>query len=1082
VSWGNAASILHQAVSLVLSSVGRLFLELGNRSVWMDRRCLSFTAGQNFFPWSSLRAASVARFWLRRLGEVPAEGGSFPYRRSFLCPFTPGSNLYRGCAKSRRRLGPWLWPTNEALPGKQHAGFWRWQASAASGSGTDGSGTFADPTVTQVRNKDSILAPETTETAHREPESIVPSPRADGAYDFLAVERRWQEFWEREQIFRTPDEVDWNRPKYYILDMFPYPSGAGLHVGHPEGYTATDILARYKRMRGYNVLHPMGWDAFGLPAEQFALDTGIHPAVATERNITRFRKQLKSLGFSYDWKREINTTSPEYYRWTQWIFLQLYKRGLAYQAEIPVNWCPALGTVLANEEVIDGRSERGGHPVIRKPMRQWVLRITAYAERLLKDLDLLDWPENVKEMQRNWIGRSEGVEVTFPTVSDASSASAKGALAEPPGITVFTTRPETISGATYLVVAPEYPILEELVTDAQREQVQRYVEQALRRSDRERTGTEVKLKSGVFTGRYAQNPVTGEHIPIWVADYVLGSYGTGAIMAVPGHDARDRAFAETFALPIRIVIDETTNQMTDWNPDWLGGLEVAGTNVEAARVRITEALERLHIGERKVNYKLRDWLFSRQRYWGEPFPIVFDAETGEPLPVDEQALPVELPTTESIRPSGDGRSPLAKIVDWVEVRDPQTGQLRYLRETNTMPQWAGSCWYYLRFIDNSNAERLVDPVKERYWMPVDLYVGGVEHAVLHLLYARFWHKVLYDLGVVSTPEPFLRLVNQGMILGEVEYTCRRERTAAEGRQLVANGHAAEAPLLEEVRVPADQVEKIGNDRYVLKADPRVVVTARAHKMSKSRGNVVNPDDIVEQYGADALRCYLMFMGPLDQVKPWSTQGVNGMRRFLDRAWRLLFDKNEVCNGDSRTEHQVQPTRAQLRQLHSLIKRVTEDTEALRFNTAIAAMIEFVNDAYKWEVPWPKDILLGPFVLLLSPYAPHVAEEMWQEIRRRQQLRHGTERDSDAADAQVPRSLAYEPWPDYDPQYLVQETVVYAVQVNGKLRGTLEIPSDADRDAVLAAARQVSSVASHLDGKQVVREIFVPGKIANFVVR
>jgi leucyl-tRNA synthetase len=893
-------------------------------------------------------------------------------------------------------------------------------------------------------------------------------------YDFLAVERKWQAFWEREQTFRTPENVDTNRPKYYILDMFPYPSGAGLHVGHPEGYTATDILARYKRMRGFNVLHPMGWDAFGLPAEQFALDTGTHPAAATERNIQRFRRQLQSLGFSYDWQREVNTTSPEYYRWTQWIFLQLYKKGLAYQAEIPVNWCPALGTVLANEEVIDGRSERGGHPVVRKPMRQWVLRITAYAERLLQDLELLDWPENVKEMQRNWIGKSEGVELRFPVGPIASPGNEATALPLQE-ITVFTTRPETITGVTYLVLAPEFPDLDQFASDPQREYVLRYVEQALQRSDRERLGAESKLKTGVFTGRFAVHPLTGEQIPIWVADYVLGGYGTGAIMAVPGHDARDRAFAEAFQLPIRTVIDEAAGQMVGWNSTWLNGLDLDGVAFEEARIRITEALERLGIGRRKINYKLRDWLFSRQRYWGEPFPIIFDADTGEPHPVDEHALPVELPQTEAIRPSGDGRSPLANIRDWVELRDPTTGQVRYLRETNTMPQWAGSCWYYLRFIDNRNTEQPVDPEKERYWMPVDLYVGGVEHAVLHLLYARFWHKVLYDLGVVSTPEPFQRLVNQGMILGEVEYTYRRrkQQDAHSNNQECAHGNGrAVTEEYEEVRVPADQVEKVASDRYVLRADPKIEVSARAHKMSKSRGNVVNPDEIVQQYGADALRCYLMFMGPLDQVKPWSTQSVNGMRRFLDRAWRL------VCDGDPVAERHVPPTREQLRLVHTLIKRVTEDTEALRFNTAIAAMMEFLNEANKWKTPWPRARLLSPFVLILSPYAPHVAEEMWQEIRKRTLIDNREEN----IESLPPRSLAYEPWPTYDPQYLARDTVTYAVQVNGKVRGTLQIDADADRDTVLAAARQVGTVASHLHGKRIVREVFVSGKITNFVVQ
>ncbi|KAK4530052.1 hypothetical protein CCYA_CCYA03G0909 [Cyanidiococcus yangmingshanensis] len=1039
----------------------------------MDQRTLGFVTGCNLAPWSCLNTHSVSRAWLRLFrGARPTNAGRGWERRAPCRPVF-SSNLLVG---SHDHRGPFLSRFVNARgaltlrPRKRPA---RFRASAAAGN-VEQTG-FADESkdrTAQNRNP-TPLAP-TKQTDEIMSASETGTSRMDHTYDFLAVERKWQAFWEREQTFRTPDDVDTSRPKFYILDMFPYPSGAGLHVGHPEGYTATDILARYKRMRGFNVLHPMGWDAFGLPAEQFALDTGIHPAVATERNIHRFRKQLQSLGFSYDWQRELNTTSPEYYRWTQWIFLQLYKKGLAYQAEVPVNWCPALGTVLANEEVIDGRSERGGHPVVRKPMRQWVLRITAYAERLLEDLELLDWPENVKEMQRNWIGRSEGVELTFQVESMTSNENDTNADSSQQ-ITVFTTRPETITGVTYIVLAPEFPNLDSFASDHQREDVVRYVEQSLQRSDRERLGTESKLKTGIFTGRFALNPVTKERVPIWVADYVLGGYGTGAIMAVPGHDARDLAFAETFNLPVKAVIDENAGRMIGWKSTWLGGLDLDGVPFEEARARITEALEQLGIGQRKINYKLRDWLFSRQRYWGEPFPIIFDAETGEPFPLDEASLPVELPRTDSIRPSGDGRSPLANVTDWVELRDPNSGQVRYLRETNTMPQWAGSCWYYLRFIDNKNVERLVDPEKERYWMPVDLYVGGVEHAVLHLLYARFWHKVLYDLGVVSTPEPFQRLVNQGMILGEVEFTYRRQRqceNVSGGNSPHSNG-TSPIEQYEEVRVPADQVEKQSGDRYVLKADPNIEVSARAHKMSKSRGNVVNPDDIVQLYGADALRCYLMFMGPLDQVKPWSTQGVNGMRRFLDRAWRLVCEDDDFV-----TEREVQPTREQLRILHTLIKRVTEDTEALRFNTAIAAMMEFVNEANKWKAPWARGRLLAPFVLVLSPYAPHVAEEMWQTIRRRAHLH---ERGESIASL-PPRSLAYEPWPTYDPQYLVSDMVTYAVQVNGKLRGTLDIDASADREAVLAAARELGTVASYLRGKQIVREIFVPGKITNFVVK
>jgi leucyl-tRNA synthetase len=898
-------------------------------------------------------------------------------------------------------------------------------------------------------------------------------------YPFEEIEPRWQAFWDDRQTFRTPgpgdDGFDPDRPKYYVLDMFPYPSGAGLHVGHPEGYTATDILARYKRMRGFNVLHPIGWDAFGLPAEQYAVETGTHPRTTTERNIERFREQLKMLGFSYDWSREVDTTDPGYYKWTQWIFLKLYERGLAYEAEVPVNWCPALGTVLANEEVIDGRSERGGHPVVRKPMRQWMLKITEYADRLLEGLDDLDWPESVKEMQRNWIGRSEGAEVDFPVLGRAEAP-----------IRVFTTRPDTLFGATYMVLAPEHPLVDTLTTDEQREAVDAYRQSAARKSDLERTELS-RAKTGVFTGAHALNPVTGEHIPIWVADYVLASYGTGAIMAVPGHDERDFEFASAFGLPIREVVsggekDEDgrlaeafTGDGTLVNSDASDreipgiaerGCSLDGLDVEQATRRIIEWLESEGVGRARVNFKLRDWLFSRQRYWGEPFPVVH--VDGQPRPLPEDALPITLPEVERYQPSGTGESPLATIDQWVATTDPETGEPA-LRETNTMPQWAGSCWYYLRYIDPDNDRAIVDPEKERYWMPVDLYVGGAEHAVLHLLYARFWHKVLYDAGVVSTEEPFARLINQGMILGEVELTAYRRIDGNTGDLFgyVSAEHAVEESnrdedekhthvdardgnFLKAVRVRDDEVEKRG-DGFVLREHPDVRVDARAYKMSKSRGNVVNPDDVVSQYGADSLRLYEMFMGPLEQTKPWSMRGVEGVHRFLSRVWRLA------------TAHELtdaEPTRDQLRTLHQTIRKVTDDVEALRFNTAIAAMMEFVNAAYKWNGV-PKAIL-EPLVLILSPFAPHLGEELWRRLGHED-------------------SLAYTDWPTAEEAFLVNDEVEIAVQVNGKLRGSVTVAADAPKDSVLEAARGHENVSRYLEEGTVRKEVVVPGRLVNFVV-
>ena len=868
------------------------------------------------------------------------------------------------------------------------------------------------------------------------------------AYPFHEIEKKWQRHWEEHQTFRMPDEVPEDQEKFYVLDMFPYPSGSGLHVGHPEGYTATDIVARYKRKQGDNVLHPMGWDAFGLPAEQYALKTNTHPRETTQKNIAQFKRQLKRLGFSYDWQREINTTDPDYYKWTQWIFLQLYKQGLAYQSEEPVWWCEELGTVLADEEVIDGKSERGGYPCERVPMRQWVLKITEYADRLLEGLDDLDWPESTKKMQRNWIGRSEGAQVYFDLVDVDDS------------LEVYTTRPDTLFGATYMTLAPEHELVDAITTDARHDEVAAYCEEARQKSDVERQQQEGK--SGVFTGGYAVNPVNGEEIPIWVADYVLASYGTGAIMAVPAHDERDYAFAEEHDLPIREVVkggDIGEAAYTGDGPHVNSANEdvsLNGLHNEEAKETLIEWLEEEGGGERTVNYQLQDWLFSRQRYWGEPFPILF-TEDGEDKPVPEDDLPVTLPDIDTFEPSGTPEGPLATIEDWVNTTDPETEEPA-TRETNTMPQWAGSCWYYLRFIDPDNDDRLVDPEKEEYWMPVDLYVGGSEHAVLHLLYARFWHKVLYDAGVVSTKEPFQTLVHQGIILGEKEYTAFVD----------ANGHYVSAEHVEDgvdtrtgeavdrEELDEDDVEKEG-DAFVLKERPEIRVDAQAHKMSKSRGNVVNPDDVVDEYGADALRMYEMFMGPLEQTKAWDTDDVEGVFRFLNRVWRLVVDEDtgELAEGLTGED----PGREHLRELHQTIKKVTEDIEERAFNTAIAAMMEFVNTANKWD-PVPQQIM-EPFVLLLSPFAPHLSEELWARLGHDE-------------------SLAYADWPEYEEALLRREVVEIPVQVNGTVRATIEIDADAEEDEVLAAAKEADNVARHLDGKSIQREIYVPGQIVNFV--
>ena len=803
-------------------------------------------------------------------------------------------------------------------------------------------------------------------------------------YTPASIEPKWQKYWVQNKTFKTP-APDPKKPKYYALDMFPYPSGDGLHVGHPEGYTATDITSRYKRMRGFNVLHPMGWDAFGLPAEQYAIQTGTHPNVTTQKNIKRFREQLQMLGFSYDWDGEVDTTDPKYYKWTQWIFLKLFEKGLAYQSSEPVNWCPELGTVLANEEVIDGKSERGGYPVERRPLKQWVLKITAYAERLIDDLALVDWPESIKEMQRNWIGKSEGAVVSFAIDGHSGKS-----------FDVFTTRPDTLFGATFCVLAPEHPLVDVITSAACRGAVATYVNAAKNRSDLDRTSL-AKEKTGVFTGAFAVNPVSGEKIPVWVADYVLMSYGHGAIMAVPGHDERDHEFALKFGIPIKRVLaggeePDITKAPHTGDGTLVNSGFLDGKNKAQAISSMCEWLEKNAKGKKTITYKLRDWLFSRQRYWGEPFPVLH-AKDGNVIAVDVGELPVRLPELSDYKPSGSPESPLVKVKDWLTV---QRDGKEYRRETNTMPQWAGSCWYYLRFIDPRNDQAPFDAAKENYWMPVDLYVGGAEHAVLHLLYARFWHKVLYDCGVVHTKEPFHKLVNQGMILGE-----------------------------------------------------------NNEKMSKSRGNVVNPDDVVREFGADALRLYEMFMGPLTAVKPWQTAGIVGCHRFLARTWRLFVGDNDALKVSTA------PVSAELtKALHKTIKKVTEDIENMSFNTAISAMMEFVNLCYK--EPHVNREVAEKLFLILNPFAPHLTEELWSR------LGHA-------------KTIAYETWPSFDAALTVDDTIVVSVQVNGKLRGTLEVRKNASQADVLNEARALESVQRNIEGKPIRKEIYVPGKIVNFVV-
>ncbi|OGX05155.1 MAG: leucine--tRNA ligase [Omnitrophica bacterium RIFCSPLOWO2_12_FULL_50_11] len=808
-------------------------------------------------------------------------------------------------------------------------------------------------------------------------------------YPFDAIEPKWQRYWLKNKTFHAadPPHPGSEKPKFYVLDMFPYPSASGLHVGHLEGYTATDIIARYKRMKGFNVFHPMGWDAFGLPAEQHAIEMKTHPRVLTKKNIDTFRRQIQSLGFSYDWDREVDTTDPNYYRWTQWIFLKLYERGLAYEAEVPVNWCPALGTVLANEEVIDGKSERGAHPVVKKPMRQWMLKITVYADRLLEDLVELDWPEAIKEMQRNWIGKSVGTEVDFPVVNTQDK------------IRVFTTRPDTLFGATYMVLAPEHPLVSRVTAHDRKKEIVQYQEAAAKKTDLQRTDL-AKEKSGVFTGAYAINPVNHEKIPIWTADYVMMGYGTGAIMAVPAHDQRDWEFAQQFHLPVVEVISggdiskeaftEVGTCVNSRTPD--GSFSMDGLPNDQATGKITNWLEQKRFGRKAVHYRLRDWLFSRQRYWGEPIPIVH--QDGKAKPLSESELPVVLPDVESYEPSGTGESPLAKIKHWVEIRDEKTGK-KLRRETNTMPQWAGSCWYYLRYIDPQNDRGLVNPEKEKYWMAVDLYVGGAEHAVLHLLYARFWHKVLYDCGVVSTREPFLKLVNQGMILGE-----------------------------------------------------------DSQKMSKSRGNVINPDELVRDYGADSVRLYEMFMGPLEMVKPWKTRGLQGVFRFLGRVWRLVVD-------ESRAVGETSPPEEEARILHRTIKKVTEDIEHLRFHTAISALMIFVNEVMKFQTRSKQT--LETFILLLSPFAPHLAEELWERFGHRE-------------------SLAYEPWPVHDEKYLAEPEAEIAIQVLGKIRSRLTVPKEISEAALKEKVLADEHVRKWVEGKPIRKWIIVPGRLVNIIVQ
>ncbi len=858
-------------------------------------------------------------------------------------------------------------------------------------------------------------------------------------YNYTEIEKKWQKFWLEHKTFKTENGV--GKPKFYCLDMFPYPSGAGLHVGHPEGYTATDILCRYKRMKGFNVLHPMGWDAFGLPAEQYAVETGTHPAITTKKNVDRFREQIRSLGFSYDWDREVNTTDPKYYKWTQWIFEQIYKKGLAYVAEVPVNWCPALGTVLANEEVIDGRSERGNHPVIRRPMRQWMLKITEYAERLLNGLDTLDWPEGIKEMQRNWIGKSTGALVDFGVLCGGAPVAEK--------ITVYTTRCDTLFGATYMVLSPEHALVAKWLSEgkiANTAEVIAYQKKAASKSDLERTELN-KEKTGVrLDGVLGVNPVNGEALPIFISDYVLATYGTGAIMAVPAHDERDFDFAKVFGLPIVQVVAPADSEAAETaSPDpvpYTGDVAftdiatgvmvssgfITGLTVDEARPAMIKWLEERGVGKAKTQYKLRDWLFSRQRYWGEPFPVIH-WEDGTQSLVDENDLPLTLPELADYKPTGTGEPPLAKATEWVNVVDPATGK-KGIRETNTMPQWAGSCWYYLRYIDPHNDKAFADPALLKEWLPVDLYVGGAEHAVLHLLYSRFWHMVLFDLGLVPTPEPFQRLVNQGMILGMAYKTSRG------------------------VLVPMDKITwRDGKPYGAEDGGEEELLTEFPAKMSKSLKNVINPDDVIRDYGADSLRLYEMFMGPLQAVKPWSTKGVEGVFRFLKRVNKMVTEQPIVDRP---------LTKAEAKTLNATIKKVDEDIDTMNFNTGISAMMVFVNEFAGDGKELPREAA-EKFVLCLAPFAPHLGEELWQFLGH--------------AD-----TLAYEPFPAFDPKALVEDEVEIPVQVLGKLRGRVTVPVAATSAEMEAAARANPDVAKFLEGKTVVKVIAVPKRMVNFVVK
>ncbi len=977
-------------------------------------------------------------------------------------------------------------------------------------------------------------------------------------YEPQSIEPKWQQFWAKNNTFVTPEEPrEGSSGKMYVLDMFPYPSGDGLHVGHPEGYTATDILCRFSRMQGQHVLHPMGWDAFGLPAEQHAIKTGTHPRDTTYKNIDNFRRQLQMLGFSYDWSREISTTDENYVRWTQWIFLQLFKswydpelewtgpdgktrtgkarpiselpipadvnsagedavrkyqdeQRLAYQSDAPVNWCPELGTVLANEEVTtDGKSDLGNHPVERRKLRQWMLRITSFADRLLKELDDLDWPESVKLLQRNWIGKSVGAEVDFLVIQPegishgaqvdhwiadwktARKDSGFKRKSEENVLRVYTTRPDTLFGATYMVIAPEHPLVEALTTADQKDAVADYVRKSSLKSELDRTDL-AKGKTGVFSGSYAINPVNQKQIPVWIADYVLVSYGTGAIMAVPGHDERDLEFARAFELPVIPVVQPPDESVDPIGFTGLGTAinsgEFDGTPTAEFKKKITAALNGDGLGKEAVNFRLRDWLFSRQRYWGEPFPIWHELDskgklTGNVRAVEESELPVRLPDMDDFAPKGTPDPPLsAAPEEWLYRTLDDGTKLR--RETNSMPQWAGSCWYYLRFCDPKNGEAFIDVEKEKYWLPVDVYIGGAEHAVLHLLYSRFWHKVLFDLGHLHSAEPFHKLVNQGMILGEAEFTAyrvtvesavsdQRDEPFAEDLQQnwVSSRNVEEkdgklleketGAILEAVLIDEEKTVKKGND-FVLKSDATIVVDSRTHKMSKSRGNVINPDEIVKDYGADSLRLYEMFMGPLAQTKPWNMSGVEGVYRFLGRVWRMIVDER---NDDETVLHadvqDVELNDEQTRMLHKTIKAVTEDIEKLSFNTAISRMMEFTNE-FSSQQPRPMSAMI-PFVQLLNPFAPHIAEELWEVLGQTE-------------------SLTYSAWPKFDESKLVESEIEIPVQINGKLRAKIKVPAEADKDAMESAAKADEAIVQLLEGKQIVKTICVPGRMVNFVVK